>query len=265
MNRLIILLLLSLLLAGCVSSAIIPPKEVTGNLREAWIVAMEPHPLGVPPKVTPMLLESGGSIETARGFALLNSIAILAELPAASRRGGQISQSYQSMLDRHGVWVPTQILAREVQAQLGAHGYRTAVAPRLKSIPGMKNRGYTATMENWLGPIRAWYNDTSPVADYGDIRNDQPMFVLEVGVMNYEIESNGELLVQVAMKMIDPVTGSVIGRTRAANNRDMPKLGPVEQAFAGDAGRFKEAFQNTGRKLTEKCLAELGLTPAGGG
>ena len=249
---------------GCVSSAIIPPKEVTGNLKEAWIVAMEPHPLGVPPKFNSVMLGSGGSIEAARGFALFNSIAILAELPAASWRGGQISQSYQSLLDRNGVWVPTQVLAREVQAQLGAHGYRTAVAQHLKSIPGMKNRGNTATMENWLGPIRDWYNDTSPVPNYGDIHNDQPMFVLEVGVINYEIEPGGELLVQVAMRMIDPASGKVIGRTRAANNRDMPQLGAVDRAFAGNAGGFREAFQTTGQKLTHKCLAELGLVPTGG-
>ena len=71
MNRLHAFLGISLLLGGCVSAGIVPPKEETGKLKEVHIVAMEPHPLGVPPKFNSVILGSGGSIETARGLRFL--------------------------------------------------------------------------------------------------------------------------------------------------------------------------------------------------
>jgi hypothetical protein len=99
MNRLHAVLGISLLLGGCVSAGIAPPKEATGKVSEVRIVAMEPHPLGVPPGFNSVILGSGGSIETARGFALFNTVAILLEMPEASNRAGEISQSYQAVLD----------------------------------------------------------------------------------------------------------------------------------------------------------------------
>lgn len=259
MNRLHVVLGILLLLNGCVSAGIAPSQEATGKLGEVHIVPMEPHPLGVPPGFNSAILGSGGSIATARGFAFFNTVAILLEMPEASKRSGKISQSYQAALDQEGAWVPTVALAHEVQAQLEAQGLRTTIAPNVKSIPGVKDRTYTVLMENWLAPIRAWYNDTKPVADYGALARDKSLYVLEVGVINYEIEPGGKLLVQVAMKVIDPSNGSVIGRARAANPWNMPQLSPLDQAFSGDASRFKEAFLKTGQEITKKCLTELGL------
>jgi hypothetical protein len=220
---------------------------------------MEPHPLGVPPGFDLVALGSGGSIATARGFAVFNTIAILSELPEASKRSGELSLSYQAVLDQKGAWVPTAVLANEVQAQLAAQGIQATVAPRVKPIPGVKDRSPTLFMENWLAPIRAWYNDTAPTPDYGDHPWDKSLYVLEVGVINYEIDRAGGLLLQVAMKVIDPASGQVIGRARAANPWNMPKLAPLDQAFADNGSRFKDAFVLTGRESARRCLAELGL------
>ncbi len=259
MKRFYSLFTLLFFLSGCVSAGITPPKDATGKLREIYIVAMETHPLGVPPSFNSVILGSGGSITTARGFALFNTVAILLELPEVSKRGEETSRSYQTVLDQNGTWVPTVVLANEAQALLAAQGLRATIAPRVKPIPGVENRTYTVLMENWLAPIRAWYNDTTPVPDYRDISHDPSSFVIEVGVINYEIEPAGGLLVQVAMKVIDPSSGNVIGRARAANAWDMPQLNPLDQAFSGDASRFKESFLKTGQEITRKCLTELGL------
>lgn len=263
MNRLFAVLGISLFLGGCISTGIAPPKEATAQLRNIHIVAMEPHPLGVPPGFGSVVLGSGGSIETARGFAVFNTIAILSELPEASKRSRALSQSYQAALDQKGAWVPTVVLANEIQAQLAAQGIQATVAPQVKPIPGVKDRSPTLFMENWLAPIRAWYNDTVPAPDYGDLPRDKSLYVLEVGVINYEIDQAGGLLLQVAMKVIDPSSGKVIGRTRAANPWNMPKLAPLDQAFAGNASRFKDAFVLTGRESARTCLTELGLLGPG--
>lgn len=259
MTHLYIYLCILLLLSGCISPGIVPPKEVTGKDKEVYIVAMEPHPLGVPLKFNTVIFGSGGSMQMARGFALFNTIGMLAQLPEVSKEGEQRSQSYQVVLDQGGIWIPTLALAKETQAQLISHGFQTMVAPYIKPVPGVKDRSYNLIMENWLAPIREWYSDTSPVGDYRDIPHDKPFYVLEVGMINYEIGTDGELLVQVAMKVIDPSSGKVIGRARAFNLLNRPQLGSLDEAFSKDAARFKEVFAKMSQVITQKCLVDLGL------
>lgn len=264
MTRLHVLWLgFSLLLGGCVSLGAALPQDAIDKLHQVHVVAMESHPLGVPAGPRPSIVGSSGMFDEARGIALFYTGAILFALPEASRRGEEISKSYQAALDREGAWVPTLVLANEVRAQLAAKEVETTVAPGVKPIPGVKDRSYTALMENWLAPTRAWYNDTSPVADYGDLPNDPSLYVLEVGMINYEIVPGGSLMVQVAMKVIDPATGRVMGRARAANSWELPDLSPLDQTFSGNASRFKEAFIQTGREIVRKCLGDLGLLPPG--
>lgn len=259
MNRLFVALSLSLLLSGCLSQGMVPPKAATGGLKEVLIVAMASQPLAIPPSFNPVIVGSGGTVATARGFALVNAITVLFELPEASERSEKISQSYQTVLSQDGAWTPTLILANEAKAQLLAHGLQSTVAPTVKPIPGVSNRSHTAHMENWQAPIREWYNDTKPTADYSDLPRDKSLYILETGMINYQIMEGGELLVQVAMKVIDPSSGTVIGRARVGNAWNMPQLGPLDQVFFGTASRFKDTFRATAQEITKKCLAELNL------
>ena len=57
----------------------------------------------------------------------------------------------------------------------------------------------------------AWYN--SDRAAKGALGADSDV-VVEVGLSNYEV-GLGLLLVQVHLRVIDPVTGNVLGRARA--------------------------------------------------
>lgn len=260
MKRLTLLIILIAALVGCVSSGMVPYREALTKFQCAHIIPMESHPLGVPPafgSVVPGF--GGGSLQEIRGFSVFNTVAILLEMPAASRRGGEASQAIQAKLDNKDRWVPTVVLANEVQAQLAASGTTATVSPEIRPIPGVENRGYTVLMENWMAPIRAWYNSSVPVADYRDVANDGcRRYIIEIGILNYEITSD-KLFVQVVTKVIDPTDSRVIGRARAANPWSMPKITPFDQAFADDARRFKEAFSATTRDLVNKCLKELGL------
>ncbi len=271
MKRLCALLSLMLFWGGCVKPGIAPQEEQLTSLEGVRIVAMEPPPLGVPPVFhttnwpppSPVEVLAVGPIGLI--FFLVYIHDFLNELPEISEQGGEISQSFQDMLDQRGFWVPTIVLANEVQKQLTEQGFMATVAPYVKPIPGVEERTYTVFMENWLAPIRAWYNDYTPLADYVDLSSDQSLKILEVGVINYEIMSDGGLLLQVAMKLIDPSNGHVIGRARASNalNITPTKITSLGPAFSGDASSFKEAFQRTGQDMTNKCLIKLGLLNAG--
>lgn len=245
------------ILAGCVSSGIVPTGEEVANIKRVHIVAMEAPPLGVPPYFQ-QISGFGGSITAARGIGIFNTIAILVQMPEESRRGGEVSQSLTAAMNSRDAWIPTVFLAKEVRAQLEAIGIAGTVDPEINVLPNVQDRSYTVFMENWLAPIRAWYGDPGLVSDYSRVPFEQKTTVIEVGILNYEITSE-RLLLQVLIKMIDPYSGRVIGRVRADNSFSQPDLAPLEDVFANDADRFKKTFSTTGRELVKKCLVELGL------
>jgi len=188
---------------------------------------------------------------------IYNTIAVLIEMPVAQRRLGEVSKSLQAAMETDGAWVPTLALADEVRAQLDARGFVATVAPEVRPIPGIQDRSYTLFMENWLAPIRAWYKDTKPVASYTGFPFDQHLYILELGVANYEIVENN-LLMSVMMKMIDPSDGRVMGRAFAhVDPARMPRVGPLDQAFGGDAKPFKEIVTAEGGILVKECLIQL--------
>lgn len=259
-KRLCALLGVSSLLLGCVSTVLIPPQETLAADRWFHVVPMESRPLGVPPGMA-TIPGSSGSMGATRALGVLNSIAILAQLPEASRRSDEVARSLQAQLDQPAPWIPTVILAEEVRNYLGEHGMRAVVAPQVRAMPGVTDRAATATMENWLGPTRAWYNDANPTNEYAALSADPSLYVVEIGMTNYELFGSSALLVQVVTKVIHPASGRVIGRSRAYDASNMPKLGSMEQAFAQDGAVFKQAFHQTGRDLTRRCLDELRLVP----
>lgn len=260
MGQLLYLLLIGVvIIGGCASPAMVPPKEMMAKFNRAHIVAMEAPPLGVPPAFRSMIFGSGGSMQVVRGVALFNTVALLAEIPEASKHGADASKALQTTLDSKEAWAPTMALAKEIQAQLGANGTLANLAPEIKAIPGIEDRSYTFFMANWFAPINGWYNDTEPVPDYRSIASDDAYYVLEVGVLHYSIQPRGELLVQVMMKVINAADGRVIGRVRAADPWNLPKVTPYDQAFANDARRFKEIFSITATELIRDCLTQLGL------
>lgn len=81
---------------------------------------------------------------------------------------------------------------------------------------------------------------------------------LEVALINYALVSD-RLMLQVAMKLIHPLDGRVVGRARAGNASDMANLGPLDQAFANDAAHFKRVFSEAAEPLVEECLLSLGM------
>ncbi len=202
-----------------------------------------------------------GLAAVASPLLVYNTIAILVETPSAARRAAAASESLQATLNGGGAWLPTVVVAGQAREQLAARKLAVTVEPGVRPVPGVRDRGRTLLMENWLAPIRAWYNDTTPLPRPAAAAPGSGTLVLEVGVLNYEI-ANEALLLQVMVKLIDPVTGAVLGRARAASDpRRPPRVGPLPTAFAGDAGAFKRIVTDEGRVLVHACLQDLGLTP----
>lgn len=251
------LLVVLLLMTGCAISGTSPTREDVEKIKALHIVAMEAPPLGVPPEfryTVPAEL-----MYLASPFLLYNTIAVLIETPAAQRRRGEVSRSFQAAMEAEEVWVPTLALAQEARAQLEDREIAASVAAEVRPVPGVRDRSYTLLMENWLAPIRAWYKDARPVTGYTDFSSAQPRYIIEIGVASYEIIGN-KLLLSVMMKMIDPADGRVMGRAFARiDPAGMPRVDPFDQVFGGDAKPFKAIVTAEGRVLIRKCLTQFRL------
>jgi hypothetical protein len=220
---------------------------------------MEPPPLLVRPEFESTIAANrSGPVEVARNVGLYNTIAIFFSKSETPRREGERPRSRQGPPDAQGVWVPTIVVANEVRAQLAEAGISATVASDVKAIPGLRDRSDMVLLENRTAPIRAWYDDTRPVAGYAGLFAGQPVHVAEVGIGGHDI-TTGQLLLDVEIKLIDASSGRVIGRARADNAWNMPTVDPLDRAFADDARRFKEVFAAEGRRLVRRCLTQLGL------
>ena len=92
--------------------------------------------------------------------------------------------------------MPTVGLAGETANQLRAGwGAGVEVVDGYLALPRIVDRNRTYLMENWLAPIRAWYNENESSFGYVQLLNKDIDAVVEVGIANYEMVG-GALLIR---------------------------------------------------------------------
>jgi hypothetical protein len=196
----------------------------------------------------------GGTALGSNGLLVIGGVMMLADLPKANRQSAAASRSIESLLDRKEIWEPTLVVAEETGRQLTANNkISVSVEPKPQRLPGVQERNATFLMENWMAPLRSWYNESPSTYDYtGQLKYGA---VLEVGLLNYEL-TTGYLLVQVVTKLVDPSTGVILANARNFSNT---KVEDVERLFEDDADGYKRLFQTITAGLVEDCIADLGL------
>lgn len=247
-------------LAGCVSPQIQPGTETISRIEDLYLVPMETPPLQIDARFTATGQASivhflpRYTVGMARGVGVLSGIVLLLDLSAASHR----EVDYPPLRQPTETWMPSVEFAHEAARLLAATGKTARISVGVQPVPGVQERGRTLLMENWLAPIRSWYNDDRPSMRYTGLAAGQVDTVAEIGVSNYEIHG-GRLLLQVHVKLIDAASGRLLGRARASSNTVLP---PMDEAFAADAQRFKGTVSRAGGALVLTCLQELGVAPA---
>jgi hypothetical protein len=253
-------------LSGCVSQQIVPPTSTVQGLKKLQVLALEPPPLEIPQQI---VLQSAQiamlpkpSIGAARVVGVVSGIMILIEAtslvnaPASSETIDK-SKKIESLIRGNEIWIPTSVLADEATYQIAATGRFVVCVPGVQRIPGVIIRDYTLFNENWLRPIREWYNSDISSFNYASLGADKSDAVLEVALVNYSVALDNRLLVQLMVKLVDPLTGKIIGRVRDWDN---PKIGNLDEALSDNGKKLKQVFAQTGSKLINKCLYNLGLT-----
>lgn len=264
MIRLLTLWLAMTLLTGCVSPQVRPDATVLASRQDIQLVPME-----MPPLMVDASYATSGSasivhylprytIGMARTVGVLSGIALLIEWPEMSRRRIEVAPDVQARLQTADQWLLTVELAAQAGRWLAASGRTTRQAADIRAIPGIEVRERTVFMENWMAPIRAWYNNDAPTPGYAALITPGNGLVVEIGISNYEVHA-GKLLLQVHVRLIDPATGRLLGRARDSSFTELP---PMDAMFADAAKGFKAASLTAGNRLLETCLQELGLLTA---
>jgi len=199
-------------------------------------------------------LVAGGTTVGSNALLVVGSVLMITALPEANVSSAAASQRIESLLDKDQIWEPTVELVQEATRQLEiASNYTVTADSEIKPLPGVENREATFFMENWMSPIRAWYNTDRSAFSYSDQTNSG--VVLEVGLSNYEMSAD-YFLIQVMMKVVDPETGMVIANARKFSNT---RFHDLDSLFEEDAAAYKQLFREITAKLVRECVDKLGL------
>ncbi len=255
--------------SGCMSAAIKTSSETLRGIRKIAVVPMEAPPLEVPRSIAAGPLARAGAHllyldpEGTIGFGtvvgvMVFGIFMLVEWPLAPPESAKVAKSVDGMLESADAWKPTVVLAEEAAARIAAAGRHEVLTVRtLTKYPGIANRGRTVFLENWMAPMRDWYNrDISPV-DYRAYKGQGVDAILEVGLLNYSLYGD-HLILQVMLRLVDPGTGKVLGRARQT---DLVRIERPDSLFDEDGKPFKELFAELGGKLVASGLITIGLQP----
>jgi hypothetical protein len=265
MKKILPSLFIFIFLTGCVSQQIIPPTSTVRALKKVQIVALEPPPLEIPQQI---VLQSAlianlpkPTIGAARAVGVVSSILIIIEATSsvnapASAETIDKSNKIESLIRGNEIWIPTRVLADDATNQIAATGRSVVCVPGVQLIPGVTIRDYTLFNENWLRPIRDWYNSDTSSFNYASLGADKSDAVLEVALVNYSVALENRLLVQVMVKLVDPLTGKTIGRARDWDN---PEIENLDKVLSDNGKKLKQVFAHTGSGLINKCLYDLGI------
>lgn len=284
-------LLMGVLMSGCVASQVVPKESAVRSMRIISVVPVESPPLLLQPnteedrKAIIAMMKSAADLTAAGAPGLSGPGASLAQSavplmlapPEGLRSGASVVAAIGGML----MLLEAASSGKEVPGEVGAvvKGYpsqtwvpsveyaKTAVLVLQKKgsldvqmIDGyarlpIADRSITWHLENWMAPIRRWYNSDVSTVDYASDNPAKADVILEVGVLNYEYAFD-RLILQVWVKLIDPRARQVLGRARSFEQSPAEPLAPLLQ---NDAEGMKRLVLETGNRLVTQCLAEVGL------
>ncbi|MBS1212743.1 MAG: hypothetical protein H6R26_1360 [Proteobacteria bacterium] len=268
MKRCSLLIFLLFMLSACLAPSVKPPAQQAGAIRTILVVAVEPPPLEVIPDLIETrlpvyrqndtvpydlflerkLFRNPGGVLVA---GLVSHNDVVSEVVPAAGATGTTLEPVAALGDH---WTPTVVLAQAAAAQLTGGGVNAIADSRYFRLP-LAAGDRTANLVHWQEAVRQWYNrDISPVnyASRGEGRVDA---VVEVGIGTYRI-FHEQAPLEVLVKLIDPASGRVVGRTRA---EAFPVPGSAPTLLDRGAEKFKQVMADTGAQLVNQGLRELGL------
>jgi len=249
------LLLILVGLSGCLGPQIQPSTPSVSQIKTVLVLPIEAPPLEVTPD---LLLTQQPSLAMLSETIPLDSVL---DRKVYRGPGGVLIAGWVdgtpagSFYNGKTPWMPTMVLAQRIASQLSSDGGIKAVASeRYYKLP-LANEARTTHLENWRYPIRQWYNQATASIDYSQFGADPVDAVLELGLGGYSLWEE-QVGLQVLMKLVDPYTKQVMGKTRSETYR---ALGQPQALLSGDGEKFKEFVTEMGTELTADGLRYFGF------
>jgi len=260
-----LMLLFLVITTGCLGGQLKVHVDVLDNITSIAIVPMESPPLSIFPTVSTDSLFVGStkattipveSVQQAGAIGVfVSGIFMLVELPSGMKESAKQAASFDAVINRGEVWIPTVMFAREAANQITSKVKYNVVIQEVRKFPGLTNRGRTFFMENWMKPIRDWHKADQSIFDYSSLEKQGFHAVLEVGMLGYGYTGDFVTL-DVMFKLIDARTGRVIGRSVESTYTETDKGEPL---LANDGKNFKELIGSLGSELIDRNMRSIGL------
>lgn len=256
---------LAFLVNGCWAPAIKPPISDIGKLNTVLIVPLESPPLEITPDpIADRIPAYAHYRNMAIDFPVEQKLyktsgdVIVAGLVMQSDDADEVS--IQDMLvkptltngsEAEQIWTPSLVLAQQALTQLTEHNIKASLSGEYCYLP-MDDADRNARLSHWHDATLAWYEQNTVTADYQSYAGIDA--VLELGLGSYRIFA-GQTSLQVLMKLIDPHTGQVIGRTRV---KAFTTDNVGETTLNEDSAAFKQRLAQISSRLLVQGLHELG-------
>ena len=166
-----------------------------------------------------------------------------------------VSAQIDDLLRNKGVWSPNGELAKEVASQLTAKGPAPVVSGEIRTLPKTQPQEDGGIRPAAWQRVMDWYTDEAATDRYRALAATPSLAVLEAGIGVYTI-GVGTFLCQTHLKLIDPASGRVLGRSRGYDYYDRIR---AENLWANDGARFKALFSQITNKAVTEALRDLGI------
>ncbi|MGZ8144977.1 MAG: hypothetical protein ACXW0L_09425 [Methylosarcina sp.] len=261
-------------LSGCQAPAVKPQAQQLQQISKILVVPVESPPL----EVIPDLIQSRIPAYKMYGYETVPSSLLMTNKlyrnPGGILIAGMVGESETVDADDSlqlnnstrntaslepstkllDYWSPSQILAQDAAKQLTTDGIKAILSEYYYRLP-VSSGNRAAQHGAWHNAIKQWYGQDRSPMDYSHPGLSQIDAVLEIGIGSYRIFENQTSL-KVLVKLIDPHTGQVIGRS-SAETYSAEDSAPA--LLSRDSESFKSLIAGLGKKLVAHGLSDLGL------
>ncbi|WP_432746330.1 hypothetical protein ABXJ76_09435 [Methylobacter sp. G7] len=259
---------LVLLVSGCWAAAIKPPVSEINKLSTILVVPVESPPLEIiPDPIEERIPAYRHYRNMSVDFPLEKKLyrtsgdVIIAGLVSpgddeqdVTIQDDKIPLSLAIATEPKQAWIPTLVLAQQAVTQLTENNIKAILSRDYYRLP-MADADRNAQLAHWHDAISEWYNQGTSTIDYRQLGQEHVDAVLEVGIDTYRI-FDAQTSLQVLIKLIDPNTQQIIGRTSAKtfSVEDSPQT-----LLNHEAEKFKQLMTEMGAQLVARGFSDLGL------
>lgn len=254
-NKITVLLLTTLLLSGCLAAPVKLSQAHRQAIKNIRIAIVEAPPLQIIPDQLQERMPVYGHydnmvlpVAAATGVYRQPGGITVAGLVGEGDSVEVIDPAYNP---KSAGWSPSMLLRQEAVRLLNEAEFQVKTADDEKHLQAITFA--KLNLGQWQDDTAAWYeNNREKATDYGTDADA----VLELAVGQYRI-FEGQIALQVLMKLIDAQTGDVLARI---DEKSTAYEASISELLAREGNRFKSALRKKTRRLLAKGFHDIGLT-----